>query len=328
MQLPLQNFSNKLTSVTVVIVNWNCGDILVKCIDHLLVQTVLPTRILIMDNGSSDDSLKNIPQNDRIEVCRLGSNLGFAAANNRAISLCDTKYIALLNPDAFPKPDWLERLLAAGDSYPEIAAFGSLQLCDEDTEIVDGTGDSYHVSGRVWRNRHHMQLSVTDFQNREIFSPCAAAALYRRDAINEIGGFDEDFFCYIEDVDLGFRLQLVGYKSMYIHDAIVNHVGSSTTGGQHSDFAVYYGHRNLVWTFVKNMPGILFWLLLSLHLLLNIVSLIVYTVRGKARLICHAKLDAIKGLPKIWVKRKRIQKKRVASIAQIWQVLDKNWMRK
>jgi GT2 family glycosyltransferase len=110
---------------------------------------------------------------------------------------------------------------------------------------------------------------------------------------------------------------------MYVPDAVVHHVGSATTGGQHSDFSVYYGHRNLVWTFVKNMPGALFWLLLPIHLLLNLASVGVFMARGQGGVILCAKWDAVKGLPQAWAKRKQIQAGRVAKVREIWRGLDK-----
>ena len=131
--------------------------------------------------------------------------------------------------------------------------------------LLDGTGDAYHMSGLVWRMGHGMPVSSDTGKDYEVFSPCAAVAFYRRSAMQKIGGFDEEYFCYVEDVDLGFRLRLAGFRCLYVPKSVAHHVGSGATGGQHSDFAAYHGHRNLVWTFVKDMPGILFWALLPLH---------------------------------------------------------------
>ena len=147
--------------------------------------------------------------------------------------------------------------------------------------------------------------------------------MYRRNVLSSLGGFDEDYFCYVEDVDLGFRLRLSGFKAYYVPEAVVRHAGSATSGGRHSDFAVYHGHRNLVWTYVKNMPGFLFWLLLPLHLLLNFVTIGLFAARGQLRVILRSKRDALKGLPKVWRKRKKLQAQRVADIGAIWKVLDK-----
>ena len=138
-------------------------------------------------------------------------------------------------------------------------------------------------------------------------------------------GFDEDFFCYFEDVDLGFRLRLAGHRCLLVPDAVVYHVGSATTGGQHGDFAVYHGHRNLVWTYVKNMPGALFWLLLPAHIALNLVTIVWFSLRGQGAVILKAKRDALCGLPRMWKKRRDIQKYRTASAVEIWKALDKSF---
>ena len=314
--------------VSVIIVNWNGEAFIVKCLQHLSRQTVRPRCVIVIDNDSSDDSASMAAEFENVVVRRMSSNLGFAAGNNRALDECDTEWVALLNPDAFPEPSWLECLLDAAGENHDVAALGSRQLCQDNETVLDGIGDSYHISGVAWRERHGAQQQAGDLLSKEIFSPCAAAALYRRQALIEAGGFDEDYFCYMEDVDLGFRLRLAGYKAIYVPDAVVHHVGSATTGGQRSDFSVYHGHRNLVWTFVKNMPGILFYLLLPLHLLLNVVTVFWFTVRGQGKVILRSKLDAIKGLPRMWSKRKHIQRNRIASAADIWQVLDKRVLRK
>lgn len=310
-------------TVTVVVVDWNSGEFLAGCLQHLLKQTYRPEKVLVMDNGSMDGSARNATPVPGVTVRQLGANLGFAAANNRALEECDTEFVALLNPDAFPEPTWLENLLRAARKHPEIAAFGSKQVMATTPDKLDGVGDAYHFSGLVWRNGYDELAGPEHEHQAEVFSACAGAALYRCAALNDIGGFDEDYFCYLEDVDLGFRLRLAGHKAIYVPDAVVQHVGSASTGGLHSDFAVYHGHRNLVWTFVKDMPGILFWLLLPLHILLNLVSVVWFTTRGQGSVILRSKRDAIRGLPNMWAKRKRIQAERTVRVRSIWHVLDK-----
>jgi GT2 family glycosyltransferase len=323
MQLQLFEHSNKVASITVIIVNWNSGDLLQRCLTQLAKQTLQPESILLIDNASTDGSAEFAHSFPALTVQRLETNLGFAAANNLALAACHTEFVALLNPDAFPEPDWLEHLLKTAQENPDFAAFGSRQMAYGSDEIVDGAGDIYHCSGLVWRQGYGRLHTSLEKISREIFSPCACAALYRREALQAVGGFDEDYFCYVEDVDLGFRLRLAGHKAMYVPDAVVYHVGSATTGGQHSDFSIYYGHRNLVWTYIKNMPGILFWLFLPFHILLNIISVVYFSLQGKGEIILRAKVDAIKGIPKMWQKRKIIQQHRIASIAEIWRLLDK-----
>jgi GT2 family glycosyltransferase len=310
--------------ITVIIVNWNGGELLAECLRRLKAQTIQPARVLVVDNASSDGSMTGAGKlTDNATVLRMNANLGFAAGNNRALAECDTEYVALLNPDAFPDPDWLERLLAAARLNADVAAFGSRQLCYDNPQYLDGIGDNYHITGLAWRERYGIRQQGRDLVPREIFSPCAAAALYRRQAVVDAGGFDEDFFCYMEDVDLGFRLRLAGHKAMYVPYAVVHHVGSASTGGQWSNFTVYHGFRNPVWVFIKNMPGILFWLLLPLHIALNMASILLFSMRGQRRVILKAKKDAVLGISNMWRKRRDIQKNRVASIGEIWKALDK-----
>jgi GT2 family glycosyltransferase len=312
--------------VTVIIINWNGELFIERCLSSLMVQTVSPYQIILVDNASADRSLEGVKKFPTVNVLSLKENTGFARGNNISIESVsdDSEWIALLNPDAFVDPFWLETLLLAVKAYPEFDVFGSKLINAVDSTLLDGTGDAYHISGLIWRTAHGVPVSTSQGERGcEIFSPCAAAALYRRSALLDVGGFDEDFFCYAEDVDLGFRLRLAGYRCLYVPFSVVHHVGSGTTGGQHSVFSIYHGHRNLVWMFVKNMPGLLLWLLLPLHVALNVVSIVWFAFRGQGRVILRAKRDALLGLPKMWRKRLQIQKTRVASISDIWRVLDK-----
>ncbi len=315
----------KWPKVAVVIVNWNGGRFLERCLSMLETQTFAPQEIILVDNASTDSSIeiaRRFP-----DVCLLAQqdNLGFAKANNLAVSRtsADVEWIALLNPDAFPGPRWLEALISAVQAHPDFDIFGSRLLSATAPATLDGTGDVYHVSGLVWREDHGRTDDISVHESREIFSPCAAAALYSKRAFVDAGGFDEEYFCYVEDVDLGFRLRLFGHRCLYVPKAEVFHMGSATTG-RHSDFAVYYGHRNLVWTYVKNMPGLLFWLFLPAHALLNVVSVIWFLVMGKGRLILKTKADAFRGLPRMWKKRRGIHRLRQASVGDIWKNLDKS----
>lgn len=317
--------SDKQSLVTIIIINWNAGDLLERCVSSLLSQTVLPREIIVVDNASTDGSVKRIRDKfPSVRVIESTRNLGFAAANNLAVqeACSGSEWIAFLNPDAFPEAGWLGALLSAATTHPEYVIFGSRLMDANSPAIVDGIGDVYHACGLVWRAGNGVLLGSGDRVAREIFSPCAAAAMFRKDALLAAGGFDEDYFCYVEDVDLGFRMQLLGYGCWYVPEAVSLHVGSAVTG-RRSDFSIYYGHRNLVWTFVKNMPGVLFWLLLPLHVVLNLVSTLWFALRGHGNVILRAKRDALLGLPKIWRKRRLIQKTRVASVRDIWRVLDK-----
>jgi len=313
--------------IAVIVVNWNSGDGLRRCLAALAAQDRPAERVIVVDNASGDGSLEAaLPALPAAEVLRLDTNTGFAAANNVALRGCaDCDWVALLNPDAFPEPSWLARLAAAAVERPECASFASQLRQDGDDRLLDGAGDVYHVSGLVWRAGHGAPVPKGDTP-REIFSPCAAAALYRREALLDAGGFDESYFCYLEDVDAGFRLRLRGHRCFYVPDAVVRHVGSGSSG-RGSDFSVYHGHRNLVWTFFKDMPAGLLALYLPQHLLLNAVSLCWLTWRGQGRVIAKAKWDALRGLPAVLRARGRVQRARRASSRDLRRAMTGGWLR-
>ncbi|NIS38440.1 glycosyltransferase family 2 protein [Candidatus Saccharibacteria bacterium] len=312
-------------AIAVIIINYNSKGYLETCLSSLDSQKVKPKRTIVVDNASTDESIDMIPTRfPKIELIKLKSNIGFAAANNLAAKQAsDCDWIVLLNPDVQVATDFLEKLRYGIQQHPEVGFFGCHMISLHHRNILDGTGDVYHMSGLVWREGHGKNIESSPRIQKEIFSPCAAAAMYRKDAFLQIGGFDEDYFCYIEDADLGFRLRLAGFTCIYIPDAVVYHAGSATSGGKHSDFSVYHAHRNLVWTFIKNMPGLLFWVLFPLHLILNIVTVTYFVIKGQGGVILKAKWDAFKCIPWIWRKRRETQLHRRASAMDLWRMLDK-----
>lgn len=311
--------------VGIVVVNWNSFDVLNRCLAAIKTQSFAPACVVVVDNGS-DSALVDLQGElpDNTIYIRLSDNTGFAHANNLAVArLGECEWIALINPDAFPEPDWLEQLVSATRRRPEYAFFASLTIADEFPSHLDGTGDVYHVSGIAWRRGYGRRTAETRLLEEEVFAPCAAAALYRRDAWDDAGGFDENYFCYFEDVDLAFRLRLLGYRCLFVPTAVARHIGSVTSGGQQSDFSVYYGHRNLVWTYIKNMPGYAFWLFLPLHMALNLATLLWFSGAGRWRVIFKAKWDALKGLKKAWIRRREIQLTRRVPVQAIIGRMDK-----
>ena len=314
--------------VSVIIVTWNSKAYLPRCLTALSLQTFHKFEVIIVDNGSTDgvlDKLSYDYPNLILHIEFLSSNLGFAVANNLGARLARGQWLALLNADAFPEPAWLAKLLVAANKYPEYSCFSSRQIQANTPEFLDGAGDSYHVSGMAWRNKMAYPANDYALNNKEIFSPCAAAALYLRTAFLEVSGFDEDFFSYYEDVDLGFRLRLQGYRSLYVPDAIVHHVGSATFGAL-SNFAFYQSHRNLVWTFFKNMPTGLLWRYLPAHIIANLIYVIYYTIRGRGKVLWRAKWDALCRLPKVLKKRKEIQKIRKVTDRELLHIMEHGWL--
>lgn len=316
--------------ISVIIVNWNAGAYLERCLSALRKQTLPPSKTIIVDNNSTDGSLERVEAlYDNIEIIRMEKNAGFARANNVAVrdatgSAAGTEWIALLNPDAFPEPQWLENLMKAAEASPEYSFFGSRTLMAAAADLLDGTGDTYHVSGLALRRGYGSLAENRYSVAEEVFSPCAAAALYRRDAFLEVNGFDEDYFCYFEDVDLAFRLRLAGHRCLYVPDAVVYHAGFATTGRQ-SDFAVYYGQRNLVWTFFKDMPLPLLLCYLPQHIFLNAVIIVWFSLRGQTRVILKAIRDGMLGIPRIWGKRRNVQALRKIDILQLRKLMSKGF---
>lgn len=315
----------KAALVTVIVVNYNGGEMICKCIRALEQQSFRDFVIVVVDNSSADGSVSSIRKKfATVMVLELGSNVGFAGGVNHALRNCNLgPLVALLNPDAFPAVDWLENLVNAAQAYPEYASFGSKMYSDAAQLHLDGVGDAYHVSGLAWRKGHGSQNSPQYDHAIEIFAPCAAAALYRVDALMTVDLLDEEFFLYAEDIDLGFRLRLAGFRAVYVPTASVIHIGSAFVG-KHSEFQIYYGHRNLVWVYVKNMPSALFWIFLPLHIGLNFVTILWFSFRGNAGVILRAKLDALHGIPHYWKKRQLIQVRRKVSVVSILRQLSWN----
>ena len=280
--------------VTVIIVAYNSGDYLQPCLEALAVQTFQDFEVVIADNASSDGAVAALRLPDsRFRVRDMGGNLGFAEANNRVAAQSTAEFLVLLNADTVAEPGWLEALVIAARAHPEAASFGSIQIRMDDREIFDGVGDVWHVAGIAWRALEGQpRRPISD---AEIMGPCAAGALYRRNDFQAIGGFDERFFCYCEDIDLALRLQLSGRTSRRVAGAVLLHAGSGTTG-RISEFTLYHGHRNRIWTFLKNTPGLWLWLFLLYHVAANLWLIWRYrTEAGVSQILERAYADAWRG---------------------------------
>jgi N-acetylglucosaminyl-diphospho-decaprenol L-rhamnosyltransferase len=301
--------------VRIVIVNYNGGRHLRRSVECLARQTEPRFEVVIVDNGSTDASLEGLPLDSRLRLVRLPGNAGFAMANNIGARGCDAPFLALLNPDAFPEPGWLAALVRAAGQWPAAVMFGSLQLCADDPGLLDGAGDAYFCAGTAWRGGHGSPRPDMAPVG-EPFGPCAAAALYRTDWFQRVGGFDERFFCYAEDVDLAFRLRLAGGHCIQVPDAVVAHIGSAVAGAM-SEFCVYHLTRNHIWTFFKCMPWPLLLLLLPAHLGLVAATLMRAQRRGQAAIAVRGLLDAVQARSAIWASRRVIQSQRRATVREI-----------
>jgi len=326
--MPTETQNVPVPLISVIIVCWNSGIYLPRCLECLQDQTMANFEVIVIDNGSSDNEVENLREKWiglDFQIEKLAANEGFARANNIGAHLARGRWLALLNADAFPEPDWLEKLLQAAEANPKFTSFSSRQIRADNPEFLDGAGDAYHVSGLAWRIGLGYPSRQYGLDATELFSPCAAAAMYLRKAFLEVEGFDEEFFSYFEDVDLGFRLQLRGYRCLYVPGAVVHHIGSATFG-ERSDFAFYHSHRNLVLTFVKNMPAAMLWRYLPAHFMANLIYIVYYTVRGRGRVLWRAKYDALKELPKFIRKRRGIQRHAQSTSSDLMRVMQHGWL--
>lgn len=236
--------------VSVVVISYNSEATLGACLAALGRQTFTDFHLLLVDNASDRRPrayLGALPYAHTL--LDLDKNLGFAGGMALAVEQTDSPLIVALNPDAFPEPSWLGELVAAADRHPEAAAIGSLQRQAGHPERIDGFGDHMLATGQAWRGK----APPMDDRVVYAFGVCAAAALYRVDAVRRVGNFDARFFCFYEDVDLSFRLRLAGYQCAVAPRAVVAHVGGASFATRGPLMQRLIG-RNQWWVLLKNMP--------------------------------------------------------------------------
>lgn len=247
-------------SVAVIIVNLNGEKYLRDCLNSLSLQSFRDFDVIVVDNGSADNSL-SLLENEFpwVKVVALKENAGFAAGNNIGYRNSYSKYVATLNNDTIADSGWLESLYKIAETDEGIGMVASKVLLGREGNQIDSAGMLIYPDG-MSRQRGRGEADKGQFaEPEEILFPSACAALYRREMLDNIGFFDEDFFTYCEDADLGLRARISGWKAVLAPDAIVRHL-YSRTGGGYSLFKAYHVERNRLWVLLKDLP--LFWLLL------------------------------------------------------------------
>jgi GT2 family glycosyltransferase len=307
--------------VRIIIVNYNAGPMLQACVDALAVQTMADFETVIVDNASTLQPISALRlPDDRFQVRRAAANIGFAAATNLGTKGSTAPWIATLNPDTRPRPGWLAELRLATERYKWATMFGSTQLAMDDPDIVDGFGDVLSAFGSAWRSGNGRNIRELPDSDCEVFSPCAAAALYATPSFEREGGFDESFFCYLEDVDLGFRLQSRGERCVQVRRAEVLHAGSAISGHL-SDFSVFHSYRNRIWLFAKNTPGPLLPPILGMQAVTIALSLARPSARRYRRAAYKGVWAGLTGMRSALESRKRSQRSRVISTCQVARMM-------
>lgn len=243
---------------SIVIINWNGAKYLKNCLNSIFNQTYHNFEVIIVDNNSDDDSLKIINCFTRkIKLIINNKNLGFAKANNQAIEIVikenKSKYVVTLNNDTVVNKNWLYALIQAAENDNRIAACGSLMLYMNNRNIINSAGIWIFPDGTGINRGRNQELSTEYTIKSDVFGVCAGSALYRINALKEVGVFDEKYFAYNEDVDLSWRLRLHGWRILFVPESIVFHDHSASTSS-FSLFKIYYGERNRIWTLCKNFP--------------------------------------------------------------------------
>ncbi len=243
-----------MVKARIVITAFNSDEHLQKCVRCLDKQSRRDFEVVIVNNSDAPIAPhKSWSDYDWLHIIHADENTGFSGGSNLGAKSADTDWIITLNPDAWPRPDWFANLMMAADENPEYAMLSSTLVKAGNATILDGAGDQYSIFGIGWRGGQDQRLSIMPTNHREVLAPCGAAAAYRRPVFEAVSGFDEGYFCYLEDIDLGLRLQSQGHKCLHIFNAHVAHVGGGTTGIG-SGFQLYYTHKNQLRLMAKLTP--------------------------------------------------------------------------
>ncbi len=298
--------------VSIIVVNWNGERLLNDCLGSLCCQTYLYFETILVDNASSDSSVHFVRENyPGIKLVELGENKGFTGGNWAGLKVAQGEFIALLNNDARADKHWIRSLLQPMLDDARIGICAS-KLLLEKGDRFNSAGIGLTTAG-VGFDRGYGEEASAYGNLEQVFGVCAAAAIYRRAMLDEIGFLDDDFFLYNEDVDLSFRAQLAGWKCLYVPSAIVYHKMNATSR-RLSDLHVYHHTRNLEFVWIKNMPTGLM-LRFAHHKLIQEFGAFCYLClrHGKWTPFFRAKKDALMMLPKMLKKRREIQKTKTVS---------------
>jgi GT2 family glycosyltransferase len=293
-----------IVTVSFIVVNWNGGELLRENLASIRAQLRADDEVLLFDNGSSDgsadDAARAFPE---VKLLRSTRNLGFAEANNRALTAAQGELIALVNNDATLDAGWRDAMVDALHALPHAGAAACRTVQRADASLIDSAGFAFYTCGSTLAWRGLPSDAMASREHRP-FGPVASAAMYRRAALQTVGLFHPEYFCYYEDTDLAVRLVLFGYETVYVPDAVARHLGSHS-GQEQSDFHVYHLRRNVEYLYWVDMVGRLAWIHLPHHVLYETLALLGAVRSGQAQVVLRAKRDAIANAR--WVLRARRQ---------------------
>lgn len=271
--------SSSSSGIDIVIPNWNGRQMLEICLASLAVQQYPHYKIIVVDNGSTDGSVDFVKVHyPDVQIIELPENMGFSAAVNDGIQAGTNDWVLLLNNDIEMDRFCLENLMREAIAEPEYRLFALKMVSFHDRSVLDGAGDGV-MRGGVGYRLGTMEPDSGHYDNKkQVFGACAGAALYHRSIFDTIGCFDEDFFAYLEDVDLNMRAVRAGYRCCYIPEAVVYHIGSATTGSKINRITIKLSTRNNIFVICKNYSWTMFFRFLPALLVYQFTWLI-YTIK-------------------------------------------------
>lgn len=245
-----------MVKVTVVIPNYNGIEFLEGCLDSVLNQEpdTPEYEVLVVDNGSADESVEFLRERyPGVKVETLSENTGFCHAVNVGIRLSASPYVILLNNDTKVKEGFIKNLYYSIENRPKAFSVSAMMLMWDKPELVDDAGDRYCALGWAYARGKGKPAELYD-RSCEIFSSCGGAAIYRKSVFDEIGYFDETHFAYLEDLDIGYRARIYGYRNYYEPAARVIHYGSASSGSRYNEWKTSLASANNIYVVGKNMP--------------------------------------------------------------------------
>lgn len=315
-----------IPTFSILIVNYNGKQHLEECLGSVYGQSFKDFEVVMVDNASADGSVEWVKERfPEVKVVVSRTNLGFAGGNNLGLPHCSGRWIFFLNNDTRIAPDALAELDAHAKSAPKTRVFACFLLNYKDPSKVDSAGDTIYTWGPTFSWTGYPAAKFTS--PRQVTSACAGAAVYHRDVLDRIGGFDEDFFLNFEDVDLSLRARHAGENILFLPSVKVYHKGSASLGGKKSRTSLFYSERNFLAMVLKNFPLPNLIRFLPALLFIKAGSLRTCVKYGCAEAWFKANLEALRLLPGMLAKRRAIQETSVLGGREFARLLRKSWLR-
>lgn len=312
-----------MKEVTVVIPNYNGKKFLKDCIESLYSKNSIDFDLIIVDNCSTDSDYKFLNEYKDLKFEKLDKNYGFAYAVNVGIKKSNTKYVVLLNNDTVVFENYLSELLNLIKSDDKIFAAQSMMIKMVNKDKLDNAGDYYNILGWGFKGFDGKSIELRNVnRDRRIFSCCGASVIYRKDVFEEIGYFDEEFFAYLEDIDVSYRAMIHGYKNMYCHKSKIYHFASGTTGSKYNNFKVKISARNNIFLIYKNMPLIQILINFPFLFLGFIVKYLFFVKKGFGKVYAGGIKEGFKNLNRI--EKTKFKAKNLFNYIKIEILLVKN----